>query len=127
MSMAAKSSDLAEEMSGASLQVDGQMEEPTQGAKDLWESGEDDSSPSHLPLWSPAQRLPSGHPNTKYCLEIQVALKEELGATPLPSQSWMALLVEDMMQEARTGLTKAVVIGPGRAILSMVDIHWERV
>ena len=36
MSMA-KSSDLAEEWSGASLQVNGQMEGPTQGAKDLWE------------------------------------------------------------------------------------------
>ena len=35
--MAATSSDLAEEMSRASLQVDGQMEEPTQGAKDLQE------------------------------------------------------------------------------------------
>ena len=58
MSMAAKLSDLAEEMSGASLQANGQAEEPTQGAKDLWESEEDDSSPSHLPLWSPAQRLP---------------------------------------------------------------------
>ena len=43
MSIAAKSSDLAEEMPGASLQVDGQMEEPTQSAKDLWESEEDDS------------------------------------------------------------------------------------
>ena len=29
----------------------------------------------------------------------------------------MAPLVEDMLQEARTGLTKAVVIGPGRAVL----------
>ena len=29
----------------------------------------------------------------------------------------MTPLVEDMLQEARTGLTKAVVIGPGRAIL----------
>ena len=29
----------------------------------------------------------------------------------------MAPLVEDMFQEARTGLTEAVVIGPGRAIL----------
>ena len=29
----------------------------------------------------------------------------------------MAPLVEDMLQEARTGLTKAVVTGPGRAIL----------
>ena len=115
--MAAKSSDLAEEMSGASLQVNGQMEEPTKGARDLWESEDDDSSPSHLPLWSPAQRLPSGCPNTKYCLEIQVTLTEELGAIPPPSHSWMAPLVEDMLREARSGLTKAVVIGPCRAIL----------
>ena len=117
MSMAAKSSDLAEETSGASLQVDGQVEEPTQGAKDLWESEEDDSSPSHSPLWSPARRPLSNHPNMKYCLEIQVTLTEELGSIPLPSHSWMAPLVEDMLQEATAGLTEAVVIGPGRAIL----------
>ena len=53
----------------------------------------------------------------KYCLEIQVTLTEELGAIPPPSHSWTAPLVEDMLQEARTGLTKAVVIGPGRAVL----------
>ena len=109
-------SDLAEETSGASLQVNGQMEEPNQGARDLWESEEDDTSPSHSPLWSPAQRLPSGCPNTKYCLEIQVTLTEELGAIPPPSHSFMAPLVEDMLREARSGLTKAVVIGPGRTI-----------
>ena len=97
MSMAAKLSDLAEEFSGASLQANGQVEEPTQGAKDLWESEEDDSSPSHLLLWSPAWRLLSGHPNVKYCLEIQVTLTEELGAIPPPSHSWMAPLVEDML------------------------------
>ena len=117
MSMAAKLSDLAEETSGARLQVDGQSEEPTQGAKDLQESEEDDSSPSHLPLWSPTQRLPSGCLNTNYCLEIQVTLTEELLAMPPPSHSWMAPQVEDMLQEARTRLTEAVVIGPGRAIL----------
>ena len=115
--MAAKLSDLAEGMSGASLQVDGQTEEPTQGAKDLQDLEEDNSSPSLLPLWSPAQRLPSSHPNMKYCLEIQVTLTEELGAIPLSSHSWMTPLVEDMLWEAGTGLTKAVVIGPGRAIL----------
>ena len=53
----------------------------------------------------------------KYCLEIQVTLTEELGGHTPPSHSWMAPLVEDMLREARTGLTKAVVIGPGRAIL----------
>ena len=95
MSMATKSSDLAEEMSGASLKVDGQVEEPTQGAKDLWESEEDDSSPSHLPLWSPARRLPSGHPNMRYCLDTSNF--EELGSTPQPSHSRMAPLVEDML------------------------------
>ena len=53
----------------------------------------------------------------EYCLEIQVTLTEELEATPPPSHSWMAPLVEDMLHKARTGLTKAVVTGPGRAAL----------
>ena len=117
MSMAAKSSDLVDKMPGANLQVDGQVEVPTQGAKDLWGSEEADSSPSHLPSWFPARRPLSGHPNVRYCLEIQVTLTEELGAIPPPSHSWMAPLMEDMLQEVRTGLTKAVVIGPGRVVL----------
>ena len=36
MSMAAKLSDLVDKMPGANLQGDGQVEVPTQGAKDLW-------------------------------------------------------------------------------------------
>ena len=44
-------------------------------------------------------------------------LTEELVAIPPPSHSWTAPLVEDMLHEARTGLTKAVVTGPGRAVL----------
>ena len=79
MSMAAKSSDLADKMPGANLQVDDQMEMPTQGTKDLWGSEEEDSCPSHLPSWSPAQRPLSSHPNVRYCLEIRVTLTEELG------------------------------------------------
>ena len=47
MSMAAKLSDLVDKMSGANLQVDGHVEVPTQGAKDLWKMEEEDSSPSH--------------------------------------------------------------------------------
>ena len=115
--MAAKSSDLSDKMSDANLQADGQVEVPTQGVKDLWETEEDDSSPSHLPTWSPAWRPPSGHPNMKYCLEIRVTLTEELGAIPPPSHSWMVPLVEDMLRNIRTGLTQAVVTGPGRVIL----------
>ena len=69
--MAAKSSDLVDKMSPeANLQVDGQVEVPTQGVKDLQETEEGDSSPSCLLMWSPIQRPPSSCPNTKYCLEI---------------------------------------------------------
>ena len=48
---------------------------------------------------------------------ICVTLTEELEAIPPPSHSWMAPLVEDMLQDARTGFTEAVVTGPGRAFL----------
>ena len=53
-----------------------------------------------------------------HCLEIQVTLTEELVEVPPPSHSWMAPLVEDMLQETRAGITEAVVTSPGRAILS---------
>ena len=39
------------------------------------------------------------------------------GEVPPPSHSWTALVVEDMLREARAGLTEAVVTSPGRAIL----------
>ena len=93
------------------------MEVPSQSAKDPWESGASGSSPSHLPSWSLARRLLSSCPNVRHCLEIQVMLTKELGAVPPPSHSWMAPLVEDMLCDVRTGLTKAVVTGPGRAVL----------
>ena len=46
-----------------------------------------------------------------------MTLTEELGAVPPPSHSWMAPLVEDMLCDIRTRLTKAVVTGPGGAVL----------
>ena len=46
-----------------------------------------------------------------------MTLMEELRAIPPPPHSWMAPLVEDMLHNARTGLTKVVVTGPGRAVL----------
>ena len=46
-----------------------------------------------------------------------MTLTKELGVVPPPSHSWMAPLVEDMLCDVRTGLTKAVVTGPGKAVL----------
>ena len=68
--MAAKSSNLGDKMSEANLQADGQAEKPAQGAADQWEMEEEDSSPHNSPMWSPVQRPPLGHLNTKHCLEI---------------------------------------------------------
>ena len=90
------------------------MDVPSQSAKDLQESEALGSSPSCSLSWSPARRLPSSCPNTKHCLEIHVTLTEELGAVPPPSHSWTAPLV---LHGIRTNLTKAVVTGPGRAVL----------
>ena len=103
MSMAAKSSNISDKTSEASLQVDGQVEKPAQGAVDQWETEEEDSSPHHLLKWSPVQRMSLGCLNTKHCLEIQVTLTDELGDAPPPSHAWMAPVVEDMLQEARAG------------------------
>ena len=117
VSMAAKSSDLEDRTSGANLQMEGHMDVPSQSAEDPRESEVLGSPPSHLPSWSPARRLLSNCPSTRHWLEIYVTLTEELGAVPPPSHAWMAPLVEEMLCDARTGLTKAVVMGPGRAIL----------
>ena len=45
-----------------------------------------------------------------------MTLAEELGAVPPPSHSWMGPLMEDMLHDARTRFTEAVVTGPGRAV-----------
>ena len=117
MSMTAKLSDLVDETSGANLQMEGHVDMPPQSAKDLQELEASDNSLSSSPSWSLARRLPSSCPNTRHYLEIHVTLTEELGAVPQPSHSWMAPLMEDMLHDARTSLTKAVVIGPGRSVL----------
>ena len=46
-----------------------------------------------------------------------MTLTKELGAVPPPSHAWMAPLGEDRQHDARTDLTEAVVMGPGREIL----------
>ena len=68
MSMATKLSDLSDKMFEANLQVDGQVENPAQGAADWQEMEEEDGSPHNLPTWHPVQRPPLGHLNMKTLL-----------------------------------------------------------
>ena len=46
-----------------------------------------------------------------------MTLTDELEDTPPPLHAWTSPVVEDMLWDMRVGLTEAVVIGPGRAIL----------
>ena len=115
--MTAKMSDRGDNMTEVNLQADGLVEEPAQRAVDRQEMEEEDSSPHNSPTWSPVQRPPTGYLNMHYCLLIQVTLTDELGDVPPPLHSWMTLVIEDMLQETRAGLTEAVVVGPGKAIL----------
>ena len=56
-------------------------------------------------------------PQYKTLLRNTSDLMDELGDVPPPPHNWTAPVVEDMLREASAGLTEAVVIGPGRAIL----------
>ena len=122
VSMATRSSDLEDQMSGANPQMEGHVYMPSKSQKDPKEMGASDSSLSCLPSQSLARRLSPSHPNTRHCLVIHVTLTKEVGAVPPLPHAWTAPLVEDMLCYARTGLTKAIVMGPGRAILFLSEM-----
>ena len=117
MSMAARSSDLEDQRSGVNLQTGAHTGMESQCWKDPEEMGKMGSSLSCSSSWSPGRGLPPNHPNIRYCLGILVTLTKETGAVPPLSHTWTAPLVEDMLHYARTGLAKAMVKGPGRAVL----------
>ena len=117
VSMATKSSNLEDWTSGATLQTKGHTSIPSRGWKDPKEMGVLGSVPSHSPSWSLARKPLPSQPNTRHCLGIHVTLTEDTGTAPPPLHAWMAPLVEDMSCYGRTGLTKAVVRGLGRAVL----------
>ena len=117
VSIAAKSSDLEDQMSGANLQTEGHTPMPSRGQRDPEEMEASGSAPSHLPSWSLARKPLPSHPNTRHCPGIHMTLTEETEATPPPPPAWTAPMVEDMLCHGRTGLTRAVVMGPGQAVL----------
>ena len=117
MSMAARSSDIEDQTSGANLQTEGHVDMQSWSQKGTEEMAASGSSPSHSLSQSLVRRLPPSHPNTRYCLGIYVTLTKEMGLVPPLSHTWTSPLVEDLLLYTRTGLAKAVVTGPGRAVL----------
>ena len=117
VSMATKSSDLDYQTSGANFQTEGHTPLPSRSQKNPEEMGVSGSSPFHLPSWSPTRKMLPSHTDTRHCLGIQMTLTKETGAAPPSPHAWTASMVEDMLCHGRTGLTKAIVMGPGWAVL----------
>ena len=117
MSMAFKSSNLDGWKSTANLQTEGPTLTPPSSWKSLEETEALGSAPSHSPSWSPVRQISPGNPKTWYCLGIHVTLIKEIWAAPPLPHAWTAPVVEDMLCHGMTGLTEAVVTGPGRTVL----------
>ena len=115
-SMATKSSDLDDQTSGANFQTDGHTPIPSRGWEDPEETSALDNAPSHSPSWSPVRKPSPSHPDTWHCLVIHITLTKETGARPPPPHAWTVPVVEDMLCHGRTGLTEAIVTGPGWAV-----------
>ena len=108
--MATWSSDLDNQKSGATVWMEGHTLTPPNG----WDGPEETEASSRTPLHSPSQsqvrRQMPDHLETWYCLEIQVNPTEDWGVTLPPPHAWQVPVV-------KSGLTEAVVTGPGQAIL----------
>ena len=115
--MAAKSSDLDDQKSGTTIQMEGHTLTPPNGWIGPEEMKESGSSPSHLPSQSLMRRQTPDCPETRYCLEIQITSTKDGGTNPPPSHAWQVPVVEDMLWDGKSGLTEEVVTGPGWAVL----------
>ena len=117
VSMAARSSDLDNQTSGVNIQTEGHTLTPPSGWNGPKELEAFGSTPAvnHTSLQWGYQHLT--HPDTWYCLEIQVISTEEVGTTPPCPHTWQVPVVEDMVQDGKSGLTEAAVTGPGGATL----------
>ena len=74
MSMAARSSDLDDQKSGVNVQTESHTLTPPSGQNGPEETEAFGSAPSCSPSESPARKQMPDHPETQYCLEIQVTL-----------------------------------------------------
>ena len=117
VSMAAQPSDQDDLKSGAIIQMECHNFTPPNGLNGPEETEAFGSALSHSPSQSLARKPSPDHPETWYCLEIQVILTENGGKTPPPTHAWQAPMVEDMLIDGKSGLMEVVVTGRGWAIL----------
>ena len=106
-----------DQKSGIIIQMEGHTLTPPNSQNGPKEAEASDSAPSHSPSQSPVRRPMPDCPETQYGLEIQVTSTEDGGMAPPPPHVWQVPVVEDMLWDGKSGLTEAVVMGPGWTIL----------
>ena len=97
--------------------MEGQILAPPNGQIGPEETEASGSVPSCSPSESLMRRLVPDCTETPYCLEIQVISTEDGGATTPSPHAWQVSMMEDMLHDGKSGLTEAIVMGPGWAIL----------
>ena len=117
MAMVTRSSDLDDQKPGINILTEGHTLTPPGGQNGPEDPEAFGSAPSHSPSQSLTREPTPDWPETQYCLEIQVTSTEDGGATPPPPHTWQVPIVEDIVEDGKSGLTEAVVTGSGRAIL----------
>ena len=115
--MAAQSSDQDDLKSGDTIQMEGHTLTPPNGCNGPEETQAFGSTLYHSPSWSPVRKPTPDHPETLYCLEIQVILTKDGGLPPPPQHTWQAPMMEDMLWNGKPGTMEVVVMGPGWAVL----------
>ena len=113
MSMAARLSNLDDQKPGINIQTESHTLTPPSG----WNGPEDSDAFGSTPSWCLARKPTPDQSETWYCLEIQVISTEDERAIPPPPHTWQALIMEDMVQDGKAGLTEAVLTTPGQTIL----------
>ena len=117
MSMAPKSSNLDDQKAGVNIQTKGHTLTPPSSLHGPEGTEAFGSTPSHSSSQFPVRKPTPDCPETWYCLQIQVISTEDRGTTPPPPCVWQVSVVEDMVWDGKSGLTEAVVSGPGQAVL----------
>ena len=113
MSMAFKSSNLDDQMTGVNILNEAHILTPPSSQHGPEETEALGFAPSHSPSWLPARKPTPDHPGTWYCLEIQVISTEDGGTTPPTPHAWQVPVVEDMVWDGKSSLPEAVVTGLG--------------
>ena len=76
MSLATRSNDLDDQKSGVYIEIKGHTLTPPSSQNGPEETEAVGGMPSHSPSQSPARKPTLDHPETQYCLEIQVISTE---------------------------------------------------